>query len=74
MNICLSRGKLVRGFNLRGRKMSKLITTILGVLLIISVLFTISAVVFRSMTLYIVGLVILACVILGIFVFDNDED
>ena len=54
--------------------MSKLITTILGVLLIISVLFTISAVVFRSMTLYIVSLVILACVLLGIFVFDNDED
>ena len=54
--------------------MSKLITTILGLLLIISVLFTISAVVFSSMTLYIVGLVILACVILGIFVFDNDED
>lgn len=54
--------------------MSKLITIILGVLLIISVLFTISAVVFRSMTLYIVGLVILACVLLGIFVFDNDED
>lgn len=74
MNICLSREKLVRGFKLRGRKMSKLTTSILGILLIISVLFTISAVVFRSMTLYIVGLVILACVLLGIFVFDNDED